>query len=122
MVDFLDFNKNNRIDNDEIEISEKLLELKIREDKTQTKKLMSWVALLSMVIFVFFLLTPLISTEKIKALSELFGLYFISVSGIVASFFGVSAWTSNSAINNSSHEHTLRYSGKYTGSKRIDSD
>jgi hypothetical protein len=120
MVNVIDSNKDNMIDSDEIEISERILELELREEKHKTQQKMAWSAIISMIIFVIIILSPIISVEKLEALSDLFGLYFISVSGIVAAYFGSSAWMSNNAINNSGYE-TLTYHklGKYSGSKRI---
>lgn len=120
MVDIIDSNKDNMIDSEEIEISERVLELELREEKHKSQQKMAWTSLVSMIIFVIVILSPIISNEKLEILTDLFGLYFISVSGIIAAYFGTSAWMSNNAMNNSSYD-TLTYNrrSKYLGSKRI---
>ena len=122
MVKYVDLDKDNMIDSEDIEISEKVLELELREEKHKSQQRMAWTAIISMIGFVIVILSPIISVEKLEILSDLFGLYFISVSGIVAAYFGASAWISNNAINNSGYD-TLTYNrtGKYFGSKRIPS-
>jgi hypothetical protein len=114
-------NDANTILDEEIETTEKLLALELTEKKANTQQRMAWIALISMLIFVVILLTPLISVERLQALSDLFGLYFISISGIISAYFGFSSWQSNNTINHADNSRILYRStktGTY-GSTRI---
>jgi len=50
--------------------------------------------LVAVVGFTGLLMTPLLSVERINALSDLFGLFYISLAGIVGAYMGVSGWMS----------------------------
>ena len=120
MVNLVDVDNDKMIDSEDIELTEKFLELDLREKKAKSQEKMAWLVIVSMIIFIAIILSPLVSIQRVNALSDLFGLYFISVSGILAAYFGTQAWISNSALNNSNHDNiVINKNGKYSGSKRI---
>lgn len=94
-----DENRNGQLSRAELEIAEQVLEIELREEKAHSQKLMAWTALWAMIVFTALLFTPIISDTRLEALSDLFGLFFVSVAGIIGAFMGVTAWMSNQATN-----------------------
>lgn len=90
-----DANMNGNISLKELDIAERVLEIELREEKADTQRRMAWVALWSMVIFTCVLFLPIISDSRIASLADLFGLFYISIAGILGAFFGVQAWMSS---------------------------
>jgi len=79
----------------EIETSKELLELRLHHERADAQRAMSWFALWGMLLY-----------PSLVVASELFGLnqaatilgdmaavYFVSVAGILAAFFGAQAWS-----------------------------
>lgn len=94
MVRTLDLNKDGIVSDSEITQSQELLELELREEKSEAQKKMAWVSLAAMIIFTFFLFTPVVHETRVAALSDLLGLFYIAQTGIVGAYMGVSAWMS----------------------------
>ena len=86
------------LDNDGIITDKELAAAKeIGEAEAQIRKLraqkhMAVVALGSCLGFTLLLVTPAVSVERVEALSDLFGLFYISMAGIVGAYMGMSAW------------------------------
>ena len=105
MVNIVDLDHDKgSVTEDEIETTERLLMLEINERKAISQNKMAWLSLISMIIFTPVLFTPLISIERVQALSDLFGLFFIAISGILGAYMGFSTWESNNALNNSDNK------------------
>ena len=69
-------------------------ELEMYERRLRAQRRMATAALIAVVGFTGLLMTPLLSVERINALSDLFGLFYISLAGIVGAYMGVSGWMS----------------------------
>lgn len=89
-----DLDDDNKVTDLEIARSERMMEIELREEKAKSHKAMAWTALITMVGFTLLLLTPFIQVERISALSEVTGMMFITLGGIVAAFMGANAWMS----------------------------
>jgi len=76
----------------ELEKSEKLIVLENLDKKEDQLRQMAWVAMISMLIFTIILFLPFIPVDRIAALDNLLGMFYIAQAGIVASFFGTSAY------------------------------
>ena len=63
-------------------------------EKTISQKRMAWTAIAAMIIFSALLFLPIFPDGRIKALSDLFGLFYIGMAGVVGAYMGVSAWMS----------------------------
>mgnify|MGYP003108867213 CR=1 FL=1 len=63
-------------------------------EKTDSQKQMAWTAMIVMIIFTALLFLPIFPDGRIKALSDLFGLFYIGMAGIVGAYMGMSAWMS----------------------------
>ena len=90
------FDKNNDgvLDEEEIKAAMEITELELREEKAEAQKRMAWVAMGSMLIFTIGLFTPVVSVDRVNALSDLLGLFYIAQAGVVGAYMGVSAWMS----------------------------
>jgi hypothetical protein len=64
----------------------------IAEDKADAQRHMAWVAMITMIVFTAALFLPIFPDGRIKALSDLFGLFYIGMAGVVGSYMGMSAW------------------------------
>ena len=71
-----------------------MMELELREEKSEAQKKMAWVALGTMIVFTAILFTPSVSEGRVSALADLLGLFYIAQAGVVGAYMGVSAWMS----------------------------
>ena len=55
---------------------------------------MAWVAIVSMLIFTGFIFLPIFPDSRIKALADLFGLFYIGMAGVVGAYMGMTAYMS----------------------------
>jgi len=78
----------------ELERHQQLVELELREEKADSQRNMAWVAMISMVMFSIFLMLPMMPDSRVKALSDLLGLFYIAQASIVAAYFGATAFMS----------------------------
>lgn len=93
-IEKFDMNKDGTISDEEMKRSTEILELELREEKAEAQKKMSWIAILSMVIFTILLFTPIIKESRVSALADLLGLFYISQASIVGFYFGAQAYMS----------------------------
>ena len=80
------------ISDEEVASSKELLEIELREEKSDAQRRMAWVAISAMVVASVALYTPLVPIERVNALSGLLGGFYVAQAGIVAAYMGVSAW------------------------------
>jgi hypothetical protein len=48
----------------------------------------------SMIAFSIFLFLPIVSDNRVKALADLLGLFYIAQAGVVGAYMGATAWMS----------------------------
>lgn len=77
------------LDNDGV-ISD--MEMNTAQTKFQNRRRMAWLSMISMVIFTAILLSPFISNEKIKALDEVFSMFYLAMASIVGAYMGFTTW------------------------------
>lgn len=87
-----DLNGDGKVTEEEMEKVEKLVNLENTDKKEDQLRRMAWVAMISMVIFTILLFLPFMPVDRIIALDNLLGMFYIAQAGIVASFFGSSAY------------------------------
>lgn len=73
-------------------LSEKLIKLKVKEQRAETQRRMAWVSMAMVAVFTSFLFSPWISVDRVSALSDLLGLFYIAHAGIIGAYMGVQAW------------------------------
>ena len=86
----LDLNLNGVVDDAEIAASEAL----DRHEKADAQKRMAWIAMASMIGFTIAVFLPIFPDSRIKALADLFGLFYIGQAGIVGAYMGMTAYMS----------------------------
>ena len=79
---------------EEIEAAKLLKEAEAAEEKADTQKHMAWVAMISMLGFTLFLFLPFMSNERVSALGDLLGLFYIALACVVGAYMGLSAYMS----------------------------
>jgi hypothetical protein len=84
------------VSDEEILKAERLAELENKDRKEDQLRQMAWVAMLSMVFFTIALFLPFLSVERLTALDNLLSMFYIAQAGVVATFFGSSAYMSKS--------------------------
>ncbi len=84
------------VSDEEIARAERLAELENKDRKEDQLRQMAWVAMLSMVFFTVALFLPFLSVERLTALDNLLSMFYIAQAGVVATFFGSSAYMSRS--------------------------
>lgn len=97
MSPVIDTDNDGKIGRRDIEASDQLLELELREEKADSQRRMAWVAILSMIVFTMLLFSPVISDTRVAALADLLGLFYIAQAGVVGAYMGVTAWMSKSS-------------------------
>ncbi len=91
-----DSNNNGIVSDEELEKAERIVDLENKDQKEDQLRKMAWVAMLSMVIFTILLFLPFVSNDRLVALDNILSMFYIAQAGVVASFFGSSAYMSRS--------------------------
>jgi|TARA_R110000787_G_scaffold1772_6_gene7546 hypothetical protein len=89
-----DLDQDGTVTDAEIARSKEMLELELREEKSEAQKRMAWLAIGSMIIFSACLFMPIVPETRVNALGEILGLFYIAQAGIVGAYMGVTAWMS----------------------------
>jgi len=84
------------VSDDELAKAERIVDLENKDQKEDQLRRMAWVAMLSMVDFTVLLFLPFIGIERLAALDNILSMFYIAQAGVVASFFGSSAYMSRS--------------------------
>jgi Trk-type K+ transport system membrane component len=82
------------VTDDEMAQAERMIEIENKDKKEDQLRQMAWVAMGSMVIFTVALFLPMLSVERLSALDNLLSMFYIAQAGVVATFFGSSAYMS----------------------------
>jgi hypothetical protein len=87
-----DTNKDGVVDDSELNREQTARDLENRDKKEDQQRRMAWIAMLSMIGFTAILFSPIISAERVAALSDLLSMFYIAQAGVVATFFGAQAY------------------------------
>ena len=90
-VEVIDTDADGKVSKEDLEKSNELLELELREEKADAHRRMAWVAIISMIVFTAVLFSPVVSESRVAALADLLGLFYIAQASIVGAFMGVTA-------------------------------
>ena len=63
-----------------------------KHEKADAQRQMAWVAMGSMIVFTLAGFLPIFPDARIKALSDLFGLFYIGQAGVVGAYMGMTAY------------------------------
>ena len=86
----LDMNGNGLVTDDDLAISEAM----DKHEKSDAQRRMAWVSMVSMIVFTAAVFLPVFPDTRIKALSDLFGLFYIGQAGVVGAYMGMTAYMS----------------------------
>lgn len=84
------------VSDEELAKAERIVDLENKDQKEDQLRKMAWVAMLSMVVFTVLLFLPFIGIDRLAALDNILSMFYIAQAGVVASFFGSSAYMSRS--------------------------
>jgi len=82
------------VTDEELAKEKEMVEMELREEKSEAQKRMAWIAMVSMIAFSLFLFLPIVSDNRVKALADLLGLFYIAQAGVVGAYMGATAWMS----------------------------
>ena len=80
------------VTDEELQRSQTMLELELREEKAESQKLMAWVAVISMIIYAMLPLMPFVSESRLSTIAALSDMLFLSQASIVGLYFGATAY------------------------------
>ena len=86
----LDMDGNGLVTDDDLAISEAM----DKHEKADAQRRMAWVSMVSMIVFTAAVFLPVFPDTRIKALSDLFGLFYIGQAGVVGAYMGMTAYMS----------------------------
>ena len=86
--DALDVDGDGIVSDDELALAEVL----DKHEKADAQRQMAWVAMISMIVFTLMVFLPIFPDGRIKALSVLFGLFYIGQAGVVGAYMGMTAY------------------------------
>ena len=78
----------------EMKLRERIVNLENSDQKQDQQRRMAAVALTSIIALTIFLMLPFLSNDRIEALSDVFTMFYVANAGIIASFFGSTAYMS----------------------------
>ncbi len=89
-----DLDDDGKTTQEEIDQGRAMLDLELAEEKSEAQRRMALGAMASIIGSTALILSPVVSVNRVAALSDLMGLFYISMAGIVGAYMGVSAWMS----------------------------
>ena len=89
-----DLDGDGTVSDEEIQRSQEMMELELREEKADAQQKMAWIAMVSMLVFSIVLFTPMVTESRVAALADLLGLFYIAQAGVVGAYMGTTAWMS----------------------------
>ena len=66
----------------------------VAEEKADAQRRMAWTSIVAMLVFSVFLFLPIFPDSRIKALADLFGLFYIGMASVVGAYMGMTAYMS----------------------------
>ena len=82
------------VTDEEMKKAEEMIEYENKDKKEDQLRQMAWLAMGSMVAATAILFSPLVSIERLGALSSVIQMFYLAQAGVVATFFGANAYVS----------------------------
>jgi hypothetical protein len=83
------------VSDDELATVKAIHEVTEKEEKADAQRRMAWISLIGMLFFTCFLFLPIFPDSRIKAMADLFGLFYIGMAGVVGAYMGMTAYMAN---------------------------
>jgi hypothetical protein len=87
-----DINEDGKLTKAEVDRRERIMNLELKEEKLDSQKRMAWLAMFGMIIFTGILFTPIVSVERVEALGDLLGLFYMGQASVVGAYMGFTAY------------------------------
>ena len=88
----LDMDNDGVLSDREIDAGRKLVDMDLATEKSDSQRRMAWTCLVSMVLLTVLLVSPAVAETRVAQLSDLVGLFYISMAGVIGAHMGVQAW------------------------------
>lgn len=92
LVERYDLTGSGDVSSEEVAMAQQLLEIDLREQKAEAQKKMAWAAIVSMIVFTVLLFSPWVPAERVSAVSDLLGLFYLAQAGVVGAYMGFTTW------------------------------
>ena len=89
-----DLDQDGVVTDEELSAIKEIEKAEAESRKLRSQRRMATASLVAMGVFTFVLFTPLVPLERLKALSDVSNLFYISMAGIVGTYMGTTAWMS----------------------------
>jgi hypothetical protein len=89
-----DLDKDGEVTDNEITKSNELMELELREEKAETQKFISYIALASMIVVTAVLMSPIVTDSRVESLDSLLSMFYLAQASIIGFYFGATAYMS----------------------------
>ena len=87
-----DLNQDGVITDKELQLTEKMIRLENNDKMADQQRLMVWVSLISVIVFIGIMVTPLVSIERVNTLISFASTWVVANMGIIATFIAGNAW------------------------------
>ena len=94
LYDQYDVDGDGMVSDEEFAAVKAIHEQESADEKADAQKRMAWVSLISMLVFTGLVFLPIFPDSRIKALADLFGLFYIGMAGVVGAYMGMTAYMS----------------------------
>jgi hypothetical protein len=88
-----DTNGDGIVSDEELAKAERMLQIENNDKMQDQQRLMAWVAMLSSILTVAALLTPLVAVERMNSAAAFLNTFLVAQTGIVVGFMGATAWS-----------------------------
>tara|TARA_B100000519_G_C13973996_1_gene311326 strand:+ start:262 stop:588 length:327 start_codon:yes stop_codon:yes gene_type:complete len=89
----LDLNNDGIVDDNELELAERLTRLENNDKKDDQIRLMAWVSMISVIGVILLVLSPIIPDTRVQLCTALISTFVVTNLGILATFMATSAWS-----------------------------
>tara|TARA_R100001594_G_scaffold109984_2_gene144708 strand:+ start:553 stop:879 length:327 start_codon:yes stop_codon:yes gene_type:complete len=89
----LDLDGDGVVSDVEFEMAEKLTRLENNDAKDDQIRRMAWVSMISVIVLVLLVLSPIIPDNRVQMCTALISTYIVTNLGILATFMATSAWS-----------------------------
>tara|TARA_B100001094_G_C18099461_1_gene754893 strand:- start:594 stop:920 length:327 start_codon:yes stop_codon:yes gene_type:complete len=89
----LDIDGDGIVSDAEFQMAEKLTRLENNDAKDDQIRRMAWVSMISVIVLVLLVLSPIIPDNRVQMCAALISTYIVTNLGILATFMATSAWS-----------------------------
>lgn len=82
------------VTDEEMNKAQAMIDVENKDKKEDQLRMMAWASMLSMILFTLIAFTPFVTIERLTALGSLLQMFYVAQAGVVATFFGATAYIS----------------------------